>query len=376
VTAENPDSSEKPESEQNAGAESSPPLSGGQDEAEKEGKTRGLFTIGVSPHIRDKDTTASIMGWVIIALLPITIYGIYVGGRSAFVVVAMSIIGAVGTEVAIERLRHVPVTVNDLSALLTGLLLGLTLPPKLPWWMPLIGGAVAIAVGKQVFGGLGHNIFNPALVGRAVLFVSWSKYMTTSYLVNAKASVVNNATVKGINTVTKATPLAAQGLVRKGELTLSASRYYKPLLLGNPWGCIGEVSAVLILLGLAILLVRGLVDWRIPVFYVGTVIMLSWILGMDPLFAMLSGGLLFGACFMATDYVTNPMTGWGKVVFAICCGIVTTILRFYSSLPEGVMFAILLMNGFTPLIDRYITPRAFGHNGLFARKTEQSKEAA
>jgi electron transport complex protein RnfD len=366
---------EKPESEQGDGTEQDPPTTGGLQQAGK-GEVRKLLTIGVSPHIRDNDTTTSIMGWVVLALLPVTVYGIYMGGLSAFVVVAMSILGAVVTEAGIQRIRHMPITIFDLSALLTGLLLGLTLPPRLPWWMPIIGGAVAIALGKQVFGGLGHNIFNPALVGRAVLFVSWSKYMTTSYLGSPKAPVFSSQSIKGINAITGATPLAAQGLVRKGELAISASRYYKPLLVGNPWGCIGEVSAVLLLLGFGILLLRGLVDWRIPVCYVGTVMLLSWIMGMDPLFAMLSGGLLIGACFMATDYVTNPMTAWGKVIFAVCCGVVTTILRFYSNLPEGVMFAILLMNGFTPLIDRYVRPRVFGHKGLLARKKEEAEAEA
>jgi electron transport complex protein RnfD len=298
-----------------------------------------LLTIGFSPHIRASDTTASIMGWVIIAVLPVTCYAVYIGGRSAFIVILMSIIGAVATEAIVQRIRHLPITVLDLSALLTGLLLGLTLPPRLPFWMPLIGGAVAMLIGKHVFGGLGHNIFNPALVGRAVLFVSWAKYMTTSYLVHPQAWVVNTQTIKGINAVTNATPLAALGKVRKHELAISGTRYIKPLLFGNPWGQIGEVSAILILVGLAILLIKGLVDWRIPVVYVGSVMALSWVLGMNPWFAMLSGGLLFGACFMATDYVTNPMTPWGKVIFALGCGIITTVLRFYSSLPEGVMEA-------------------------------------
>jgi electron transport complex protein RnfD len=227
--------------------------------------------------------------------------------------------------------------------------------------MPLIGGIVAIALGKQVFGGLGHNIFNPALVGRAVLFVSWSKYMTTSWLVQPKAAVVNTAAIKSIDALTKATPLYTMRLVRQHTLSLSASRYYKPLLFGNPWGCIGEVSALLILAGLAVLLMKRLVDWRIPVCFVGTVMILSWIIGMDPMFAALSGSVLFGACFMATDYVTNPMTAWGKAIFAAGCGVITVLLRFYSNLPEGVMFAILFMNGMTPLIDRYIKPRPFGH---------------
>ena len=324
-------------------------------------ETEELLTIGVSPHIRDTDTTARIMGWVIVALLPITFYSIYIGGLSTLIVIVMSIAGAVATEAVIQRLRHMPVTIDDLSALLTGLLLALTLPPRLPFWMPLVGGAVAIALGKQVFGGLGHNIFNPALVGRAVLFVSWSQYMTTSWLVNPKAAVVNTAAVKSIDAVTRATPLYTMRLVRQGTLSLSPSGYYRPLLFGNPWGCIGEVSALLILVGLAVLLVKRLVDWRIPVYFVVTVMVLSWIIGMDPLFAVLSGSLLFGACFMATDYVTNPMTRWGKVIFAVGCGIITVLLRFYSNLPEGVMFAILFMNGMTPLIDRYMKPRPYGH---------------
>lgn len=333
----------------------------GKPDKDKKAEPEELLTIGVSPHIRDADTTSRIMGWVIIALLPITFYSIYIGGRSTLIVIAMSVLGAVVTEVVIQRLRHIPVTVGDLSALLTGLLLALTLPPRLPFWIPLIGGVVAIALGKQVFGGLGHNIFNPALVGRAVLFVSWSKYMTTSWLVHPKAGVVNTAAVRSIDAVTKATPLYTMRLVRQHTLSLSASHYYKPLLFGNPWGCIGEVSALLILLGLAILLMKKLVDWRIPVCFVGTVVVLSWIIGMDPLFAALSGSVLFGACFMATDYVTNPMSAWGKVVFAAGCGVMTVLLRFYSNLPEGVMFAILFMNGMTPLIDRYIKPRPFGY---------------
>lgn len=325
------------------------------------GDKEDLFIIDVSPHVSDSDTTTKIMGWVILALLPLTIYGIYIGGWSAFIVVAMSIIGAVGAEFVMQKLMHKEVTVGDFSALLTGLLLALTLPPKLPFWMPLIGGIVAIVLGKQIFGGLGHNIFNPALVGRAVLFVSWSKYMTTSYLSSPVASVVHTSTIKSINAVTSATPLATMEKIRAGQLSIPASKYYGPLFFGNPWGCIGEVSALLILLGLAILLYKRIVDWKIPVAYVGTVMLLSWALGMDPLFSALSGGLLIGACFMATDYVTNPMTWWGKVVFAVGCGAITVLLRFYSNLPEGVMFSILLMNGFTPLIDRYMKPRRFGH---------------
>lgn len=319
-----------------------------------------LFHIGVSPHIRDRSTTSNIMGWVIIALIPLTVYSIYIGGFSTLIVIISSIAGAVGCEYVLQRLMHKPVTISDLSAALTGLLLALTLPPKLPFWMPLIGGVVAIALGKQVFGGLGHNIFNPALVGRAFLFISWSKYMTTSYLEEPLAWVVNTSTIRSINAVTSATPLFAMSEVRKGVLDLQASKYYMPLLFGNPWGCIGEVSAALVILGLIILLAKRLVDWRIPLSYVGTVMLLSLILGTDPIFSALAGGLLLGACFMATDYVTNPMTPWGKVIFSVGCGIVTIVIRFYSHLPEGVMFSILFMNGVTPVIDRFIKPRPYG----------------
>ena len=328
--------------------------------AEAGNKEGQLFHIGVSPHIRDEDTTTSIMGWVILALLPVTAYSIYICGWSAVVTIAFSVLGAVAAEYVIQRYRRMHVTLYDLSAVLTGLLLALTLPPRLPFWMPLVGGVVAITLGKQVFGGLGHNIFNPALVGRAVLFVSWSKYMTTSYLTSPQAAVVNTVTVRSINAITRATPLFTMHQVHKGELAFDASRYYRPLLFGNPWGCVGEVSAALLLLGLAILLYKRLVAWQIPVCYVGTVMLLSMALGVDPLFAGLSGGLILGACFMATDYVTNPMTAWGKVIFSVGCGITTVVLRFYSNLPEGVMFAILLMNGVTPLIDRYVKPRPYG----------------
>lgn len=321
-----------------------------------------LFTVGFSPHIRASQTTANIMGWVIVAVLPITVYGVYIGGWSALWVLLSSIAGCMITEAVVQRLRHLPVTLWDMSALLSGLLLGLTLPPRLPFWMAALAGAAAMLIGKHVFGGLGHNIFNPALVGRAIIFVSYARAMTTSYLaMPAQSWVVNTSTIKGINAVTNATPLAALGRVRKNELAIEGSRYVKPLLFGNPWGQIGEVSAILILVGLGILLVKGIVDWRIPVVYVGTTVLLSWVLGMDPWVAMFAGGLLFGACFMATDYVTNPMTAWGKVIFALGCGVITTLLRFYSSLPEGVMFAILMMNGVTPVIDRWVKPRAYGH---------------
>lgn len=327
-----------------------------------------LFLIGTSPHIRDNSSISRIMAWVIVALIPVTAWGIYIGGVSALLTIVMSILGCVVAEAIVLRIRKMPIVITDLSAVLTGLLLALTLPPKMPLWIPFLGGMFAIIVGKQLFGGLGHNIFNPALIGRAFIFVSWTSQMNNAYLDPLHTSV--SGSIAGINAVTTATPLTAVSHLRTGELAkgaVSATDYIEPLLFRNPWGTIGEVSAVLLLVGLAILLITRIIDWRIPFFYVGTVVLLTWInmlvtpeKGMNLIFCAISGGLFLGAFFMATDYVTGPMTSWGKIIFACGCGIVTFVLRFYSSMPEGVMFSILFMNATTPLIDRYLKPRPFG----------------
>ncbi|MHB8779873.1 MAG: RnfABCDGE type electron transport complex subunit D [Candidatus Geothermincolia bacterium] len=336
-------------------------------------KEQDLLVIGASPHIRAAATTAGIMGWVVAALLPLSLYSIYYFGWGAVVVIGASLAGTMLTEAAVQRVRHLPVSLLDGSAVVTGLLLALTLPPRLPFWIPFIGGVVAMLLGKHAFGGLGHNIFNPALVGRAFLFVSWTWYMTNSYMITPR-SAVTSGVVARINAVTGATPLVAMTQSREGLLALDSSDYIRPLLFGNPWGQLGEVSALLILVGLAILIAKRLIDWRVPAIFAGTVAIGSWMLGVSPLFALLSGGLLLGACFMATDYVTNPMTALGKIIFAFGCGITTLVLRFYSNLPEGVMFAILFMNTFTPFIDRYLRPRPYGH--AKAKDKKQAEAAA
>jgi len=324
--------------------------------------------VSTSPHIRAPINTRLIMCHVIIALTPITIYALVIYGLHALWVLLASIAGAMLGEFIMQKGRRLPVTLSDCSALLTGLLLALTLPPLLPWWIAGVAGLVATILGKQMFGGIGHNLFNPALVGRAVAFVSWPAYFAAGYAKSAAIGIANTATHKSIEAtvdiVNGASPLAAMKTIYDGAAKapqgLFGSSYYKPLLFSNPWGCLGEVSALLLILGGVYLVATRVIDWRIPVVYVGTVAALSALSGRDPLFYTLAGGLLIGAIFMATDYTTSPLARRGKIIYGLGLGVVTWLLRSWSNNPEGVMFAILLMNALVPLIDRYVLPRRYG----------------
>ncbi len=307
------------------------------------------LVVSAAPHIRAPETTTQLMFLVIIALAPVTLIAFYFYKLLAVQVIAMAVIGAVGAEAAAQKLLKKPATIYDGSAAVTGLLLALTLPPKLPWWLPLIGGIVAILLGKTVFGGLGYNIFNPALVSRAILLLSWPQLLNKGYY-----------KLWAVDTITKATPLYIMKLTREGELQESASVFYKSFLISNTSGCIGEISALLLIAGGIFLIWRRVIRWRIPVTFLATVVLLSSALNADPLFYFLAGGLLLGAFFMATDYVTSPITPRGQIIFGIGCGLITVLLRFYSGLPEGVMFAILFMNSLAPLLDKYTQPRKFG----------------
>ena len=229
----------------------------------------------------------------------------------------------------------------DGSAVITGLLLALCLPPRLPLWIAAIGAVFAIAFAKCAFGGLGYNIFNPALSGRAFLAISWPVEMTTW------------AKPLTYDAVTTATPL---GLLKMQQITT----YHINLALGNVGGSIGETSAIAILIGGIFLIVKRYIDWRTPLSYIGTVGILMVLLGRDPIFHMLAGGLFLGAFFMATDYVTTPITREGRIIFSIGAGVIVVVIRLIGGYPEGVMFSILLMNAFTPLIDRHVKPRVFG----------------
>ena len=297
--------------------------------------------LSIAPHIRSGETTSRLMLNVIIALVPCAIAGIYNFGVNALVVLAVSMVTAVAAEYLFQVIARRPVRVGDLSALVTGLILGLNLPPTAPWWMAMVGSAFAIIIVKELFGGIGSNFINPALTARAVLLASWPVFMTT--FVNP------TYWAEGVDAVTTATPLATGGVAPLD------------LLLGRIPGSIGEVSKIMILVGLAYLLITRTISWRIPVIMVATTGLLSWAFGSDPLAAVLSGGLLFGAVFMATDYTTSPMTAKGQAVYAVGCGLIVAVIRAFGNYPEGVTYGILVMNVATPLIDKFIRNRVYGH---------------
>jgi electron transport complex protein RnfD len=300
-----------------------------------------------SPHIRSKETTTSVMLDVLIALIPALIASIYYFGFKSILVTALSVGSAVGTEAALQKLMKKRVTINDLSAVITGVLLAFNLPPSVPWWIPVIGSAFAIGIGKQVFGGLGNNFINPALAGRAFLMASWPVEMT---FWTAPGGVVD--------TVSAATPLA---LVKASS---PAVQSLSDVILGRVPGCLGETSAILLLLGGGYLLYKKVISWRIPATYIGTVALIALLSsGFDfthMSYHVFGGGLMLGAIFMATDYSSSPVTAKGKIIFGIGAGILTMLIRMYSSLAEGVSYSILFMNVATPLIEKYTAPRVFG----------------
>ncbi len=304
------------------------------------------YIMSSSPHVRASESTTRIMRDVIIALLPATAFGVYIFGLNALFVILASVAAAVLAEALLQLLMHKKVTVSDGSAAVTGLLLALNLPPSVPIWIPILGSVFAIAIVKQCFGGLGHNFINPALAARAFLLVSWPTAMTTW-------------TIPGADAVSSATPLTA--LKMGGELSS-----YSDMFFGSIGGCIGETSAIALILGGLYLIVRRVIDARIPVIYIGTVALLTWVAGPqglftgDALYHMLGGGLMLGAFFMATDYTTSPMSTSGKMVFAAGCGILTSVIRLWGGYPEGVSYSILLMNLVVPLIDRAFLPKRFG----------------
>ncbi|MGM0381794.1 MAG: RnfABCDGE type electron transport complex subunit D [bacterium] len=310
------------------------------------------FMIKSSPHFVDTDTTPRIMFSVLLALLPPTASAVYFFGPRALAVILVSIISALLTETAVLYIRGKNINLHDGSAAVTGLLLALCLPPEFPLTLTALGAIVAILLGKQLFGGLGDNIFNPALVGRVFLQAAFPARMTTW----AAPFFYQKA-----QSVTGATPLA-QALYEDIELVAG----YKDLFLGNVGGSLGETSALAILIGGIYLLVRGHIDWRIPLGYLGTVFVLGGIFHLfnpalpSPFFHLLAGGLLFGAFFMATDMVTTPITPTGSWIFAFGCGLLVVVIRLFGGADEGVMFSILLMNSVTPLIDRYTRPQMFG----------------
>lgn len=313
--------------------------------------------VSLSPHVHGGDSVQRNMYGVCIALVPALLASLWFFGLGAAIVLATSVLACVLFEWAIAKflLKSHRCTICDGSAVLTGLLLGFNLPSNLPLWIIIIGALVAIGVGKMTFGGLGCNPFNPALVGRVFLLISFPVQMTSW-------PVPGQLTELGTDAVTGATPLAE---LAAGNLDAIPSA--TDLLLGNTGGSLGEVSALCLLLGLAFMLWRKIITWHIPVSILGTVAVFTAILwGVDsnqfanPLFHLLTGGMMLGACYMATDYVTSPMTHKGQIIYGICIGLLTVVIRLWGAYPEGMSFAILIMNAFTPLINNYCKPRRFG----------------
>ncbi|MCE5330078.1 RnfABCDGE type electron transport complex subunit D [bacterium] len=303
-----------------------------------------VLLMSHSPHIWSGFSTSKIMYIFLASLIFPAASAVYFFGLRALWIIITSTATAVLTEFIIKKARKKKF-VMDGSAIITGLLLALTLPPRIPIWMVAVGSAFSIAIAKEAFGGIGYNIFNPALAGRAFLAICFPVEMTSWYLPGSF----------GADAVTSATPLS-ESFVYEG----SKAALYKNMFFGNIGGSIGETSALLLVLAFIFLVIFKIIDWKVPLIFMATVAIFSLIGGDDVLFQMLAGGLIFGAVFMATDYVTTPVTGPGRAIFALGCGLITFVIRKFGAMPEGVCFSILIMNGFTPLIDRYVWPKPFG----------------
>ena len=301
------------------------------------------LTVTSSPHLRSPRSTRSIMQEVCLALAPAGIAGIVLFGWNALAIMVTSVLSCVVSEYLFQRINHKPILIGDWSAVVTGLLLAYNIPANAPLWIPLIGGMIAIILVKQCFGGLGGNFMNPALAARAVLFVSWagimSDYPKARFMADAASS---------------ATPLA---LIAEGQ-----SVSVMDLLIGNCGGVLGETCKIAIILGGVYLIVRGITDWRVPVCFIGAAFVCYLIQDgfQTALVQVLSGGLLLGAFFMATDYVTCPMSGSGRIIMGLGCGVLLFVIRSYATYIEGCSFAILFMNVMTPLIDRFTAGKTFG----------------
>ena len=309
-----------------------------------------MLTISASPHLHTSRSVSKCMWHVIVALLPAVACSLYYFGLGAMVVIASSILGCVIVEYAINRwMLRAPSTIGNGSAVLTGLLLALNLPSNIPVWIVLIGSVVAIGIGKMSFGGLGCNIWNPALVGRVFLLISFPAQMTSW-------PVPLENQWRYLDATTGATTL---GMLKLGEISPESVDLWHSAM-GLTAGSLGEVSALALLLGFAWLLVTRVITWHIPVAIFTSVALLALAVGDNVGVQLLSGGLMLGAIFMATDYVTSPMSRKGMIIYGVMIGAITVVIRKWGAYPEGVSFAILLMNSFVPLIDRYIKPRKFG----------------
>ena len=308
------------------------------------------FVVSGTPHVRSKESIQSIMRDVLIALVPATAAGIFYFGAKALILIVAAIVSAVFFEWLYEKITKKPVTINDLSAVVTGLLLAMNLPASAPVWVAIVGSAFAIIFAKQLFGGLGQNFINPALAGRAFLLASYPTEMTTWTAPTG---------FSGADAVTVATPLAE---LKAGTGALTAS--LRDLVFGNVGGCIGETCAIALIIGGIYLLYRHVISWKIPVIYIATVFILFAVIGRQgvrmPVYEIFAGGVMLGGIFMATDYASSPVTPKGQIIFAVGAGLITYLIRTFGGYPEGVSYSILLMNVCVPLIERFTEPTIFG----------------
>ena len=315
--------------------------------------------VSSSPHVRSNEDTSYIMKQVIIALLPAAVAGVYFFRLNALSAMFFCILGTVGTEFLYQKFTKQKSTIGDFSAVVTGLLLAFNVPASLPWWMCLVGGIFAILVVKMVFGGIGCNFVNPALAARAFLLASFPVAMT------AWTQPGVNWIGKNLDAVTTATPLSFLKNGAAGLADLSSNGIsLADMMIGNIGGCIGETSAILLLLGGVYLMYKGIINYVIPVFYIATVFILTFLLGgfniTFAIYQLFAGGLMLGGFFMLTDYTTSPMTKKGQIIYALLAGLITTVIRMYGGYPEGVSYSILLVNCLAPLIDKFVRNRVFG----------------
>lgn len=300
------------------------------------------LTMSLAPHLKSNESTRRIMLDVIIALTPAMLGAIYYFGFNAVKLIVISVVAAVVFEMGAQKFFKKDILIGDLSAVVTGLLLAFNLPAGVPWWIPVFGAAFAIIIVKEFFGGIGSNFMNPALAGRAALVASWPVLM---------------GTYMGPDGITGATPLT---LIKSGSESLPS---ITNMFIGNIGGSIGETSALLLLIGGIYLLIRKVIDWKIPVFYIGTTVIMLLLLGVNTdllLYHVLGGGLILGAFFMATDYSSSPVTPMGRIIFGVGAGVLTALIRVKGGMPEGVSYAILLMNVASPVIEKFTKPKVFG----------------
>ena len=342
-----------------------------QKQMEKNGLTEpgsSLWAVSISPHVKSGESVEKIMWTVVGCLVPPLILSIFLFGFQTLLITLISVGSCVATEAISQKLLHRPITIKDGTAVITGMLLAYIIPPGVPYWMPILGAVMSIYVAKHLLGGIGFNIFNPALIGRAFLVATFPVAMTSAWLAPIRHGSLFKYMGSGVDAVSTATPLFVlkhYGMAALIEKFGSISSMYGSFFIGWRPGCIGETSALLLLLGALYLIYKGYITWHIPVSMIVSIAFLTWAFGGEklftgqPLLAILSGGVMLGAFFMATDYVTSPTQKPAKLIFGSCIGALTVLIRLKGGYPEGVCYAILLMNPLTPAFEQWFRPKRF-----------------